>query len=129
MAVAATVFLVIAGLIHVYIFVLESLRWRHPATWRIFGVASQADADTTAPMAYNQGFYNLFLAVGVVLGVILFWAGAVPAGAALAFFAAGSMVLAAAVLISTGRRNLRPALIQGAAPLVGILLLVIALLA
>ncbi|MGD8194555.1 DUF1304 domain-containing protein [Herbiconiux sp. P18] len=129
MAVAATVFLAIAGLIHVYIFVLESLRWRHPATWRIFGVASQADADTTAPMAYNQGFYNLFLAVGVVLGVILYWAGAVPAGAALALFAAGSMVLAAAVLISTGRRNLRPALIQGAAPLVGILLLVIALLA
>ncbi|MFB2555505.1 DUF1304 domain-containing protein [Herbiconiux liangxiaofengii] len=129
MAVAATVFLAIAGLIHVYIFVLESLRWRHPATWRIFGVASQADADTTAPMAYNQGFYNLFLAVGVVLGVILYWAGAVPAGAALALFAAGSMVLAAAVLVSTGRRNLRPALIQGAAPLVGILLLVIALLA
>jgi putative membrane protein len=127
MAVAASVFLVLAGLVHVYIFVLESLRWRHPATWRIFGLASQADADTTAPLAYNQGFYNLFLAIGVILGVILFWAGAVPAGAAIALFASASMVLAAAVLISTGRRNLRSALIQGAAPLIGFVLLVVAL--
>jgi putative membrane protein len=129
MAVVASVFLVLAGLIHVYIFVLESLRWRHPATWKIFGLTSQADADTTAPLAYNQGFYNLFLAVGVVLGVILYWAGAVPAGAAIALFAGLSMVLAAAVLISTGRRNLRPASIQGIAPLIGVVTLIIALVA
>jgi putative membrane protein len=129
MAVVASVFLVLAGLIHVYIFVLESLRWRHPATWRIFGLASQADADTTAPLAYNQGFYNLFLAIGAILGVILYWAGAVPAGAAIAIFAAASMVLAAAVLISTGRRNLRSALIQGLAPLIGVVLLIVALAA
>jgi putative membrane protein len=82
MTVAASVFLVLAGLVHVYIFVLESVRWRHPATWRIFGLSSQADADTTAPLAYNQGFYNLFLAIGVILGVILFWAGARPSSRA-----------------------------------------------
>lgn len=119
----------LAGALHVFIFVLESLRWTQPATWKTFGVASQADADTTAPLAYNQGFYNLFLAVGVVLGVIMYWAGAVPAGAAIALFAGLSMVLAAAVLISTGRRNLRPASIQGIAPLLGVVTLIIALVA
>ena len=35
----------------------------------------QAAADTTKPMAYNQGFYNLFLAIGAVIGLVLYWAG------------------------------------------------------
>ena len=32
-------------------------------------------------MAYNQGFYNLFLAIGTAIGLVLFWTGG-PAPAA-----------------------------------------------
>ena len=48
---------------------MESLTWTQPATWKRFGVASQADAETTRPTAYNQGFYNLFLALGALVGI------------------------------------------------------------
>lgn len=127
----ATVFGALAALLHVYIFVMESVQWTQPRIWKRFGVADQAAADTTKPMAYNQGFYNLFLALGAVLGIILFWLGGVQApihvaGVALVLFALGSMVAAALVLLTTGARYLRAALIQGTLPLVGFVLFLFA---
>ena len=71
----ATAVAALAALLHVYIFVMESIQWTQPRVWRRFGVADQAAADVTKPMAYNQGFYNLFLAIGVAIGLALFWAG------------------------------------------------------
>lgn len=119
----------LAGLIHLYIWVLESLLWRRPSTWRTFGLRSQEDADTVRPMAFNQGFYNLFLVVGVVLGLLFFWAwGDTVIGATLILFAAGSMVAAALVLILSSPKLARAAAIQGVAPLAGIILLLVALL-
>lgn len=116
-----------AALVHVYIFVLESLLWRRPSTRRVFGVSSEADAETLRPMAYNQGFYNLFLALGVIVGLLLLVSGDLgQAGFAVILFALASMVLAALVLLTSNRRMLRPALIQGAAPAVAILALVLA---
>ena len=123
-----SVFIVVAALIHVYIFVLESLRWRHPATWKIFGIPGQEQADILSPMAFNQGFYNLFLAIGAALGVVLLPLSE-PAGLALIFLAAGSMLAAALVLIINDRSKARPAVIQGAAPLLGLLFTVLALVA
>ena len=51
-----------AAAFHVFIFALESLRWTEPETRKIFGVASEADAVTIKQLAFNQGFYNLFMA-------------------------------------------------------------------
>ena len=78
-------------------------------------------------MAYNQGFYNLFLAVGAIIGLALFWVGgpgtvADVAGRTLVLFTLGSMVAAALVLISTGSKYLRAALVQGTLPLIGFVL-------
>ena len=56
--------------LHVYIWVLEAFRWTEPSTRRTFGV-SEADAPVLAPMACNQGFYNLFLAIITIVGVAL----------------------------------------------------------
>ena len=122
------VFVALAALIHVYIFVLESLRWRRPTTWKTFGIRDQSDADILAPMAYNQGFYNLFLAIGAGVGLILL-PSIEPAGLALIFLAAGSMLAAALVLLLSDSSKLRPALIQGVAPLLGLLFTVLALVA
>ncbi len=123
-AIVATVLAALAALLHVYIFLLESVQWSLPRVWRRFGVADQAAADTVRPMAYNQGFYNLFLAIGAVVGVVLFWAGeagsvAEVAGRTLTLFTLACMAAAALVLVTTGRRYLGAALLQGVVPLAG----------
>src|SRR6478735_4462070 len=130
-AILATVFAALAALLHVYIFVMESVQWTQPRIWKRFGVADQSAADTTKPMAYNQGFYNLFLAIGVVIGLVLLFAGSDTApvhaaGLALVLFALGSMVAAALVLLTTGLRYLRAALLQGTLPLIGFVLFLFA---
>jgi len=127
----ATIAAALAALLHVYIFVMESIQWTQPKVWRRFGVADQAAADTTRPMAYNQGFYNLFLAIGTVIGLVLFWAGdlgttAEVAGRTLVLFSLGSMLAAALVLVTSGAKYLRPALIQGTLPLLGFVLFLFA---
>ena len=110
----------ISAAVHVYIFVLESLLWRRPSTWRVFGLRTQADAETTRPIAYNQGFYNLFLALGIAVGIAPL--GANPsAGIALLLTSTLSMVLAALVLVTSNRRMLRAAAIQGLPPLLSTL--------
>ncbi len=129
LALAGSIAVGIAALIHVYIFVLESVRWSRPATWKTFGIRSQADADTVRPMAFNQGFYNLFLALGVAIGLVLMSVGLAQAGLAITLFAAGSMVAAALVLVISSPKLARAAAIQGAPPLIGIVLLVLGLIA
>lgn len=79
---------------------------------------SQADADTTRALAYNQGFYNLFLAIGVLVGLALVRSTA-PAGVALLLAPTVSMVLAALVLVTSNRGMRRAAAIQRALPLLG----------
>jgi putative membrane protein len=131
LAILATVFAALAAVLHVYIFLMESVQWTQPRVWKRFGVPDQATADAIKPMAYNQGFYNLFLAVGTTIGLALFWTGgagsvADVAGRTLVLFTLGSMVAAALVLISTGSRYLRAALLQGTLPLVGFVLFLFA---
>jgi putative membrane protein len=118
----------VAAALHVVIFSLESVRWSKPSTWRAFGIKTQTDADVVSPMAFNQGFYNLFLAGGIVVGLALATV-APQAGFAIVFFAAISMVLAATVLISTSPKFARPALLQGLPPLLGVIALAFGLVA
>ena len=117
----------LAALLHVYIFVLESVRWMQPSTWRIFNVRDREQAEILRPMAYNQGFYNLFLAFGAVVGLVLFFDGNLPdASRALILFSTASMAAAAIVLTTTGPGYLRPALVQGTLPLIGFVLFLFA---
>ncbi|MFZ0141856.1 MAG: DUF1304 domain-containing protein [Aeromicrobium sp.] len=122
MTYAALLFAGIAALLHVYIWTMESITWKQPATWKRFGLESQADADTTAPMAYNQGYYNLFLAVitiiGMVLIVIVDWD---VAGWALLIASCGSMAAASLVLLSTGSGYARAAATQGTVPALAVI--------
>ena len=121
MPVVAQLFAVVAALIHVWFFVMESVLWRRPSVWARFRIGSQADADTTAPMALNQGFYNLFLALGVLGGVWLArTSGDGAAGEAVALFASACMVGAGAVLLLSDRRFLPAALIQAVPPALAI---------
>jgi putative membrane protein len=90
----------------------------------VFGTTAQ-EAETTKMLAFNQGFYNLFLALGTIIGLVLILTGGLPqAGFGVALLALSSMVLAAVVLIASNPRLARSALIQGLAPLVGAVLLI-----
>jgi putative membrane protein len=62
------VFAILAALIHVYIFVLESLLWGKPRTNKVFGMDTH-QAEVCRPLAFNQGFYNLFLALAIIAGL------------------------------------------------------------
>jgi putative membrane protein len=127
--VLGVIFAGIAALTHLAIFVLESVLWSRPATWRRFGVRTQADADVLRPMAYNQGFYNVFLALGAVVGVLMIGSENVrQGGIALTIFSLLSMLLASIVLVSSNARLVRAAMFQGLAPLFGIVFLVLSLL-
>ncbi len=126
--VIGAIFVGLAAVIHVFIFVLESVLWSRPATWRRFGIHSQEEADVIRPMAYNQGFYNVFLALGAGAGLILMASPNVyQGGVALSIFALLSMLLASIVLITSSPKLWRAALTQGLAPFLGILFLVLAL--
>lgn len=113
----SALFAMIAGLLHVYIFVLESVRWRHPSAWRKFGITSQEHADIIRPMAFNQGFYNLFLAAGVIVGLAL---SGTLVGYGMIVLALAIMVLAAVVLVVTNRTLWVAALVQGLPPLLAL---------
>ena len=126
MVIVATLVVALAAALHVGIFIMESIAWTRPAIWKRFGLASQADAETTKPLAYNQGFYNLFLAVGAIVGIVLFAIELKAAGLALVVFTMASMVAAAVVLVSTGRRYIGAAFIQGTLPLIGLVLILLA---
>ncbi|TGO06608.1 DUF1304 domain-containing protein [Serinibacter arcticus] len=126
MIVVGLVLAALAALIHVYIFVLESLRWTSPRSRALFGTTPQ-EAEATRAMAYNQGFYNLFLAVAVIVGIIALAAGSTAVGATLVFTGAGSMVLAGLVLLTSDRSKTSAALKQLVPPLLGILALAVGL--
>ena len=113
----------LAAAFHVFIFVLESVRWTEPATRKVFGVASEADAEVTKPLAFNQGFYNLFLAIATLLGVVLVLAGQPTVGLTLIFTGVGMMFAAALVLVLSNPKMARSALLQGGLPLLAIIVL------
>jgi putative membrane protein len=112
--IAAIVVAVLAVLFHVMAFVFESLLWTRPEVFARFGIGSAEEAETIKVMAYNQGFYNLALAVGVTVGLVLLTRSgdAFVAGKAIAIFGTACMTVAGVVLASSGRSYLRSASIQ-----------------
>jgi putative membrane protein len=126
MITAALIFAALAALLHVYIFTMESLTWSSPRTRATFGTTAE-EAETTKLLAFNQGFYNLFLAIVTAIGVIAVALGHNGIGAALVFAGVGSMASAAVVLLASSPDKARAAITQGTFPVIAIVLLVIGL--
>ncbi|CAN5420382.1 DUF1304 domain-containing protein [soil metagenome] len=126
MTAAALVFAALAALLHVYIFVMESFTWTSPRTRATFGTTVE-EAEATKLLAFNQGFYNLFLAVVTGIGVAAIALGHTGVGAALVFSGAGSMAAAALVLVASSPDKARSALIQGTLPAIAVVLLALSL--
>jgi putative membrane protein len=126
MLVAGSVFAALAAAVHVYIFVLESLRWTSPRTRAVFGTTAE-EAETIKMLAFNQGFYNLFLAAVTGIGIGTFALGHTAVGAALMFAGLGSMLAAALVLVASATDMARAAVVQGVFPAIAVVLLALGL--
>src|SRR5829696_6633763 len=121
---AGLVFAGLAALLHVYIFVMESLTWTSARTRATFGTTPET-AGTTKELAFNQGFYNLFLAIVTVVGVVIGGTGRYGIGLALVFAGTGSMLAAAVVLLASSPDKARAAITQGTLPLIAIVLIAV----
>lgn len=126
MLTAALIIAALAALLHVYIFTMESLTWTSPRTRATFGTTAE-EAETTKLLAFNQGFYNLFLAIVTGVGIVALALGHTGVGAALILAGIGSMTAAALVLMASARDKMRAAVVQGTLPVIGIILLLIGL--
>ncbi|MBY0385561.1 DUF1304 domain-containing protein [bacterium] len=115
----AQFFILIASLIHIYIFIMESILWGQPKTNRTFGVTSE-QAEHNRLFAFNQGYYNLFLAIAGMIGVVLLYFDQANVGYTLMIYSSLSMLGAALVLLYSKKSLIRPALIQGLPPLLGL---------
>jgi len=126
MLTAALIFAGLAALLHVYIFVMESLTWTTPRTRAVFGTTAE-EAETTKLLAFNQGFYNLFLGIVTAAGIVAITMQHKAVGASLIFAGVGSMLAAALVLLASAPGKTRAAVTQGTFPLIGVALLAVAL--
>ncbi|MGV0748446.1 DUF1304 domain-containing protein [Mycolicibacter heraklionensis] len=126
MLIAGLTFAALAAVLHVYIFALESLSWTSPRTRAVFGTTAE-EAETTKALAFNQGFYNLFLAIVTVVGIAAVSLDHNTVGLALIFAGVGSMLAAALVLVTSSPDKARAAVVQGAFPAVAVALLALGL--
>jgi putative membrane protein len=122
----AVIAALVAAAIHVMFFVMESVQFEQPRVHRRFGLETPEQVAAVRPMAFNQGFYNLFLAAGVGLGLALVATGSAEAGRAIVLFACACMVGAGLVLLATSRRFARASLIQAGPPAIAIVIGLIA---
>jgi putative membrane protein len=120
MVTAGLIFAGLAALLHVYIWVMESLTWTSTRTRATFGITEE-EALATKELAFNQGFYNLFLAIITVTGIVI----GDGIGFALIFAGTGSMLAAAAVLLASSPDKARAAITQGIFPLIAVALLAV----
>ena len=126
MLTAGLVFAALAALLHIYIFTMESLTWTSPRTRAAFGTTPE-EADTTKLLAFNQGFYNLFLAIATSAGIVAVAVGHHAVGVTLVLTGVGSMASAAVVLVASAPDKARAAVTQGLFPAIAVVLVVIAL--
>ncbi|MET7396268.1 DUF1304 domain-containing protein [Dactylosporangium sp. NPDC005572] len=127
MVIAGLVLAGLAALVHVYIFYMESIVWTSERARRTFGTGSVEEAAAQKALAFNQGFYNLFLAIAVLLGIVIFPTGGAAIGATLVFTGTGSMVAASLVLLLSSPDKAGAALKQGVIPALAVIALAIGL--
>lgn len=121
--------LVVAGMaavLHLAFFVLESVLFRLPLGRRIFGVRPENDSAPLRLFAVNQGFYNLGLALVVLVGIVLVAVHPESlVGVAVVIAGGGVMIVAGVALALTAPRRMLPiALAQGGLPLVALVALI-----
>ena len=103
MTVVVWVFALIAAAIHLLVFVAEAFLITRPRIHEgVFGVPT-ADVPAVRLWAFGVGFYNLFLGLGMVGGVVAWMVGYVTVGRTLVLYLLGFMFLSGLVLLLADR--------------------------
>ena len=108
----------LAAALHVFIFYIESFAWTTRAL-SVFGMDRES-AEATKEMAFNQGFYNLFLAIEAFVGIAVYFLASPTVGLTLALFGVGSMLAAALLLFVTSPDKRSAAIKPGFLPLIAV---------
>ncbi len=111
-------FFFIAALVHILFFILESVLFQKPGGYKYFKIKPEHH-DVVKPWAFNQGFYNLFLAVGMLVGLYYVNQLEIRLAGLMVSFCGLSMITAGLVLFMTDKKMRRGALIQILPPLIG----------
>jgi putative membrane protein len=123
------IFALLAAAIHIVAFVWEALLFQRPGVHRGVFAIPTADVAPVRLWAFNVGCYNLFIAGGLIAGVIIWINGNESVGRAYVIYLCLFAFLAGVALFASDRLALsRPrgtgvggALIQGVPPLVALL--------
>jgi len=113
----------LAGTIHVLFFVMESILWMNPKVHSRFLVEDLADAEAINVFIMNQGFYNLFLAMGIFAGLYIFRFNEIV-GKTLVGYVSSVMLGAAIVLIFTVPAMVTGFIVQGLPPFIVLVYLI-----
>lgn len=115
-----SVLALLAAVLHVFIFYLEVFAWEQPLARKIFGAQDSKELEITRFYAYNQGVYNLALAIIACVGAFI-----LPiypmAGLPLVLAGCGSMLLAALALGLKSSRHRAAAIKQGTLPALAVI--------
>ncbi|GAA1410062.1 hypothetical protein GCM10009639_60780 [Kitasatospora putterlickiae] len=109
------VFALIAAAVHLVVWPLESFLYGHPRVRRLL-TASTADAPQVRLWRVNVGFYNLYLALGMVAGLIALHTDEPVVGRTLITYLSAFMIAAGATLLASDPRLWPGALGQALPP-------------
>ena len=101
MLLALKVWTSVIALLHVYIVILEMVLWTTPRGLKAFGQTKES-AEASKVLAANQGLYNGFLVVALLLGVAL----AEPFGSAFRLYGLGCVLVAGLYGGLTAKRSI-----------------------
>ncbi|MBE0011441.1 MULTISPECIES: DUF1304 domain-containing protein [unclassified Arthrobacter] len=122
-------FALIAALTHIVVFLWEAVLFERPGVHHRIFLTATADVPAVRLWAFGVGFYNLFLAAGILVGVALWATGNETVGGTLVIYVCWFMFLSGVVLFIADRMALgRPkgtglggALGQGLPPLIALI--------
>jgi putative membrane protein len=112
----------LAALLHIYFFILESIRFAQPSVYKKFGI-KEDQLEIVKLWAFNQGIYNLFLAAGMIMGLYFVNQLEIRIAGILVTFFGLCMILAGLALIYSKRKLWKAALVQMGPPIFGFIFL------
>lgn len=133
MTAVVLIFALLTALVHITVFAWETLLFQRPAVHQGVFAIPTTDVPPVRLWAFNVGFYNLFIACGLVGGVIVWMTGNEAVGRALVIYLCLFALLAGIALFASDRLAMsRPrgkgvggALAQAVPPLIALVAVVL----
>ena len=100
------IFALVAAAIHLVVAVFEALLITRPWVYARVFTMSSADVPPVRLWAFGVGFYNLFLGIGMIIGVVAWMTGQQTVGQTLVIYLSAFMALSGLVLFIADRMAL-----------------------